>query len=357
LLPHHNRNSASSDPPAYISRGESRKVAGHLRGGAELAERSRRRYGAPTLITGGLPMLAWLESIAGPAYATAMLWTLGALLLLVVILLFIKVIRSLSFGTFVSGGRNRKARLAVMDATAVDSHRRLVLVRRDDVEHLILIGGPTDVVVEQNIRLVAAQRRPAAEEQLQPREAVREVRLPPDAQAMSPTVPVAPQPAAMPQPAAEPAPPSPQPVVAERPRPMPVAPPQPAPAATRPAMAPLRPAPPAPAPFTPRPRPIEQQPSAPAAGLPRAVPPAAPLAATAPAAPVAAAQPPAPPRPVPPRAVNDQPPSIDDALLEELEVTLDRNAAAAAQSADQGLPSSVEDEMSKLLGDLARPRR
>jgi hypothetical protein len=38
-----------------------------------------------------------------------------------------------------------------MDAAAIDNQRRLVLVRRDDVEHLILIGGPTDVVVEQNI--------------------------------------------------------------------------------------------------------------------------------------------------------------------------------------------------------------
>ena len=40
-----------------------------------------------------------------------------------------------------------------MDATAVDSHRRLAPVRRDDVEHLLLIGGPTDVVVESDIRI------------------------------------------------------------------------------------------------------------------------------------------------------------------------------------------------------------
>src|SRR5690606_36399351 len=48
--------------------------------------------------------------------------------------------------------------------TAVDSHRRLILIRRDDVEHLILIGGPTDVVVEQNIRLLPASRRPVGTE-------------------------------------------------------------------------------------------------------------------------------------------------------------------------------------------------
>jgi hypothetical protein len=42
-------------------------------------------------------------------------------------------------------------RLAVIDAVAVDGRRRLVLVRRDNVEHLLMIGGPTDIVVEPNI--------------------------------------------------------------------------------------------------------------------------------------------------------------------------------------------------------------
>ena len=42
-------------------------------------------------------------------------------------------------------------RLAVIDAAAVDGRRRLVLVRRDNVEHLLMIGGPTDIVVEPNI--------------------------------------------------------------------------------------------------------------------------------------------------------------------------------------------------------------
>lgn len=105
-------------------------------------------------------MLQWLDSVAGPGYTAGLLWTLAALILLIVVLVALKLVRSLTFGTFVAGGRNRKTRLAVMDATAVDSHRRLVLVRRDDIEHLLLIGGPTDVVVERDIRL-AAPRRPA----------------------------------------------------------------------------------------------------------------------------------------------------------------------------------------------------
>src|ERR1700709_2877587 len=47
--------------------------------------------------------------------------------------------------------RSRMPRLAVIDAAAVDGRRRLVLVRRDNVEHLLMIGGPTDLVVESNI--------------------------------------------------------------------------------------------------------------------------------------------------------------------------------------------------------------
>jgi hypothetical protein len=65
--------------------------------------------------------------------------------------------------------RSRMPRLAVIDAAAVDGRRRLVLVRRDNVEHLLMIGGPTDIVVEPNIvrasvRDQAAQRPVASNE-------------------------------------------------------------------------------------------------------------------------------------------------------------------------------------------------
>jgi flagellar protein FliO/FliZ len=68
--------------------------------------------------------------------------------------------------------RGRQPRLGVIDYASVDARRRLILVRRDNVEHLLMIGGPTDVVVEANIvRAVAAPRdvalaRPAAMEPL-----------------------------------------------------------------------------------------------------------------------------------------------------------------------------------------------
>ena len=59
--------------------------------------------------------------------------------------------------------RGRQPRLAVIDAASVDGRRRLVLIRRDNVEHLMMIGGPTDVVVEANIvRGAAPAREPQA---------------------------------------------------------------------------------------------------------------------------------------------------------------------------------------------------
>jgi flagellar protein FliO/FliZ len=66
------------------------------------------------------------------------------------------------FGSERFGGsatRGRQPRLAVVDAASVDGRRRLVIIRRDNVEHLLMIGGPTDVLVESNIvRAMAAPR-------------------------------------------------------------------------------------------------------------------------------------------------------------------------------------------------------
>ena len=51
-------------------------------------------------------------------------------------------------------GGSRK-RLAVVDTLPVDGKRQLVIIRRDNVEHLILTGGPQDVVVETVIAIEA----------------------------------------------------------------------------------------------------------------------------------------------------------------------------------------------------------
>ncbi len=48
-------------------------------------------------------------------------------------------------------GPRPEKRLAVVEHANVDGRRRLLLVRRDGVEHLIMTGGPVDVVIETGI--------------------------------------------------------------------------------------------------------------------------------------------------------------------------------------------------------------
>lgn len=45
-------------------------------------------------------------------------------------------------------------RVGVVESASLDGRRRLVLVRRDNVEHLIMTGGPVDVVIETGIPML-----------------------------------------------------------------------------------------------------------------------------------------------------------------------------------------------------------
>lgn len=105
------------------------------------------------------------------------------------------------------GSRARQQRLAVVDAAQIDAKRRLLLVRRDNTEHLILIGGPSDVVIESQIsrggapaeqRDARTAQQPAAPPQRQPVREEPPIPPPPSRPAPSP------QPAASPRPAPPP---------------------------------------------------------------------------------------------------------------------------------------------------------
>lgn len=93
--------------------------------------------------------------------------------------------------------RGRMPRLAVVDAAAVDGRRRLVLVRRDNIEHLLMIGGPSDIVVEPNI-----VRAAPPQQQMPPR-----APLPPAAEQWSESEPLRPEPLEHDEPAPLPEPP------------------------------------------------------------------------------------------------------------------------------------------------------
>ncbi len=56
-----------------------------------------------------------------------------------------------SAGTGSFFGAKPDKRLEVVEQWSLDARRRLVLIRRDHVEHLIMTGGPVDVVIETGI--------------------------------------------------------------------------------------------------------------------------------------------------------------------------------------------------------------
>ncbi|MGO8460631.1 flagellar biosynthetic protein FliO [Rhizobium ruizarguesonis] len=148
--------------------------------------------------------MTMLDDVVG-AYGSRFLLAAGgvglALLLLIIVLW---VIRSRAPSPFVRGGRNRQPRLQVLDAAAVDARRRLVLVRRDDVEHLIMIGGPSDIVIESRI-LPAAAEQPDGASRPQPVEQRSiSVARPEMPQETPPVSPPRPPVAARVEPAAEP---------------------------------------------------------------------------------------------------------------------------------------------------------
>ncbi len=82
-------------------------------------------------------------------------WIALAVLLLVVLVAVAIVLRLMGGGT---RGR-RGSRLGILEYHDLDKTRRLVLVRRDDVEHLVLIGGHQDLVIESGIETGLSSQR------------------------------------------------------------------------------------------------------------------------------------------------------------------------------------------------------
>ena len=277
----------------------------------------------------------------------------GALALLIILsvlivrLLFTRRLRA-------PGGRGRQARLGVVDAFDLDRQRQLVLIRRDNIEHLIMIGGPNDVVIEASINRSQATATG--------RDAATQTAAPANFEPPRAAQPAAPAPVPYVQPEAPRATPqlqqAPPAQYAEPPRP---------PAAPRPVAPPPRPAPPAPPPQRPQPAPVvlappesaPVRPAAPAtqsATQPAAQPAARPAAGQLPlppmlehlvrdmppppaySPPVARPAPPQPPaRPAPPPALQPKPPAAAE------------NVAPAGARTDDPF-DSLEAEMAKLLG-------
>lgn len=132
--------------------------------------------------------------------------SLGVILALIVLVVW--AIRRFGGGAIGPATRGRLPRLAIVDTLSLDNKRRLVLVRRDNVEHLVLVGGPTDLVVEPSIVRQRVAQRPG---QTTPGQATASGRLTQAAAAAPPPPPPppAPPPRSSAQAASRPTPPRP----------------------------------------------------------------------------------------------------------------------------------------------------
>jgi len=117
------------------------------------------------------------ENLFGAELPLAVRFLIAFVVVLVLIVVTAWVIRRFG-GTRLATGtsRGRQPRLAVIDLAVIDNRRRLLLIRRDNVEHLLMIGGPSDIVVEHNI--VRALPVTAQREAALPRSAPESSRMP-----------------------------------------------------------------------------------------------------------------------------------------------------------------------------------
>ncbi|MEM8649486.1 MAG: hypothetical protein AAGF54_03050 [Pseudomonadota bacterium] len=71
--------------------------------------------------------------------------------LVICLILIFWIVRQINSAPTRKANKNRTPRLSITDSTRVDDKRYFVLIRRDNIEHLVLIGGGSDLVVESGI--------------------------------------------------------------------------------------------------------------------------------------------------------------------------------------------------------------
>jgi flagellar protein FliO/FliZ len=81
-------------------------------------------------------------------------FVLALILVLGLIMGLAWILKRVGFGA--GGPMIRRRRLRVVESANIDGRHRVVLVRRDDVEHLLLVGPNTSQVVERGLPAPAA---------------------------------------------------------------------------------------------------------------------------------------------------------------------------------------------------------
>lgn len=103
--------------------------------------------------------MQFLASLFGGA-ENSILTAFLALVVVIALILLVLWVMKVMFKATGTVGRTRNRRLSVVDQLSLDPKRQLLILRRDNVEHLVLIGGPQDVLIEANIPVEPAVPRP-----------------------------------------------------------------------------------------------------------------------------------------------------------------------------------------------------
>ena len=94
-------------------------------------------------------------------YPTYLRFALALVFVLGLIALATWAARRLGLVARAARPRGQARRISIVEVTTLDAKRRLVLVRRDDTEHLLLLGLGNDVVIESDIRVPRAVITPS----------------------------------------------------------------------------------------------------------------------------------------------------------------------------------------------------
>lgn len=114
--------------------------------------------------------MQFMTSLFGGSAGTLLnaAFSLGVVLVLIVLAVWALKVFSRTGENLSRAGKQR--RLVVVDSATVDGKRKVMIIRRDNVEHLIMTGGPQDLVIESGIAAgdTPQPARPAATRPAQP---------------------------------------------------------------------------------------------------------------------------------------------------------------------------------------------
>ena len=109
--------------------------------------------------------MQWLSNLTNGENGSAINLVLITLALAFLLIVIVWIFKKMTGTAARRAMRSRVPRLSITDSTTVDEKRYLVMVRRDNVEHLLLIGGANDLVVESNIVRAQVAQKPTTNTQ------------------------------------------------------------------------------------------------------------------------------------------------------------------------------------------------